>query len=70
MYSSPSRPPSPPPSHLSSSVTAALHQLVDLQHISVKYCLYGPKSSSVEVEFHSRMLLFTTVTHNPVVNRK
>lgn len=75
MYSSPSHTPSlPNPSQTSSSITAALHRLVDLQHINVKYHLNGPKISSVEVSFSSRMLLFTTMTHNPVVgstvNRK
>lgn len=64
MYSYPSRTHSLPPSPSEASffsVTAVLHQLVDLQHINVKYHLNGPKILC------SRMFLFTNKTHNPVV---
>lgn len=68
MYSSPSHTPSLPAlTQMNSSKTAMLHWLVVLQHNNVKYPLNGLKFSSVEVSFYSKILLLTTMTHNPVV---
>lgn len=65
MYSSPSHTPLPPYlptlTQMSSSKTAMLCRLVDLQHNNVKYHLNGPKFSSVEVSFYSKILLLTTI---------